>query len=99
VVGDPIDLDVRELEWDETNVRHVLEHGVSREEVEEVLARAPQFYINLPSRSGTHVMLGPDDRERFLYVVLVESVRSGNWRVVTAYRYNRRRALRLYRSN
>jgi len=97
VAEDPIDLDVDSLEWDERNLTHVAQHGVTREEIETVLANAPQFFANLPERSGTHVMIGPDANDRFLFVVLAETATKDVWRVITAYRYARRRALRYYR--
>ena len=97
MVGDPSQIDVQDLEWDEGNLAHLADHGVQRTEVDAVLQNAPQFFANLPERSGTHVMLGPNANGRFLYVVLAESARRGVWRVITAYRYSRRRALRYYR--
>ena len=62
-----------------------------------MLANAPQFFANVPERSGTHVMIGPHANDRFLFVVLAETTTLGVWRVITAYRYARRRALRLFR--
>ncbi|HEU0074791.1 MAG TPA: BrnT family toxin [Dehalococcoidia bacterium] len=97
MAGDPIDLDVDSLEWDERNLTHVADHGVTRDEVEAVLANAPQFFADLPERSGTHVMIGPDANNRFLFVVLAETATRNVWRVITADRYARRRALRHYR--
>jgi hypothetical protein len=62
-----------------------------------VLANAPQFFANLPERSGTHVMIGPYANDRFLFIVLAETPIRDVWRVITAYRYQRKRALRHYR--
>ncbi len=97
LVGEPAEINVERLELDDRNLRHLAEHGVTGDAVEEVLSIAPQFFTNLPDRSGTHVMVGPDANGRFLFVVLSEGIRRGQWRVITAYRYNHRRALRFYR--
>ena len=97
MVGEPEEIDVQEFEWDEWNTAHLAEHGVLRSDVDAVRLNAPLFFANLPDRSGSHVMIGPDAAGGFFYVVLVESERAGVWRVITAYRYARRRALRYYR--
>jgi hypothetical protein len=96
VVGEPDEIELVELEWDQVNQTHIAEHGVTAREIEEVRNVAPKFYRNLPDRGGTHVMIGPDSNGRFYYVVLAASSKAGHWRVITAYRYTRRRALRLY---
>ena len=96
MVGDSSNIDVREFEWDESNLSHVAEHGVAREDVESVRDNAPRFFANLPNRSGTHVMVGPDSSGRFYYVVMAPGALAGTWRVITAYQYARRRALRIY---
>ena len=97
MVGGPVDIDVHELEFIEPTIAKLIDHKIRVEDVEATFANAPQFFENLPGRSGTHVMLGPDADGRFFYIVLIESSRSGVWRVITGYRYSRRRALRFYR--
>jgi hypothetical protein len=97
VVGEPADIEVTQLIWQDESIRHVERHGVKMDAVEEVLANRPEFFEDLPGRSGTHVMLGPDLSGRFVYVVLAPDILEGEWVVVTAFPYGRRRALRHYR--
>ena len=97
MVGEPADIEVSNLELQDTNVEKLLGHGFTPSDVLGVFANEPQFFSNLPARSGTHVMLGPDAEDRFFYIVLIESAPAGTWRVITGYPYSRRRALRYYR--
>jgi hypothetical protein len=62
----------------------------------DVLAIAPRFFLNLPGRGGTHVVIGPDREGQFCYISMVE-VTPGRWRPVTGWKLGRR-AERLYNS-
>jgi hypothetical protein len=97
VVGESADIEVAQLEFIEPTIAKLTGHRVRIEDVERTLTNAPEFVHNLPGRSGTHVMLGPDSRGRFFYVVLIATLEAGVWRVVTGYPYDKRRALRNYR--
>jgi len=90
MVGEPEDIDVEELEFDEHNISHLAQHGVSREAVEEVQRNAPRYFRNLPDRSGSHVMIGPDENSKFLLVVLRPPATTRRWRPVTAWPLGRR---------
>lgn len=97
MVGDSADIEVNDLEFGDVTVTKLVGHEVTPTDVLAVLANEPQFFKNLPGRSGSHVMLGPNMEDRFFYIVLVESSKPGTWNVVTGYHYSRRRALRFYR--
>ncbi|HEX5139402.1 MAG TPA: hypothetical protein VFX19_00530 [Dehalococcoidia bacterium] len=97
MVGEPADIEVTELIWLEASIAHIAKHGLSQSDVEEVLDIAPQFFEDLPGRSGTHIILGPNASGRFIYVVIAPEEFEGEWVVVTAFPYNRRRAMRHYR--
>jgi hypothetical protein len=78
------DIEVEALQWDEENISHLARHGVKRASAEYVLAVSPRFFHNLEGRGGIHVMIGPDQDGRYLYVSLRESdIYIGYWRPIT----------------
>ena len=97
MVGEPADIVVERLTWTAEAVVHVRRHGVTPADIDEVFANAPRYFEDLPGRSGTHIMLGPNASGRFLYVVIAPGVFEGEWVIVTAYPYSRQRALRHYK--
>jgi hypothetical protein len=94
---EPADIVIESLLWDERSEAKIEAHELRREQIEEVVANAPQIFKNLPDRSAEYLMIGPDFVGRFYYVPIVSTRRRGEWYVVTAYRISRRRALRYYR--
>jgi uncharacterized DUF497 family protein len=79
-----------EFEWDEHNLRHVFEespHGLTPAIVRAISRRRPKLFPNEPGqgRSGSHVMIGPDERNRFWTVVLLE-LDDDRWRPITGWR-------------
>jgi uncharacterized DUF497 family protein len=79
-----VSLDVGELAFDDENEAKLAAHGVTIEEVLQVLDGAPRFFGNRRDRRATHVMLGPTFGGRLL-VVPLEEWGSGIWRPVTAF--------------
>ena len=77
---------ISEIEWTESDVEHLARHGVTPEEVEEVLAAGPLW-----RRGRTHpetgrrslYALGKTDAGRYLFIV-VSPRRRGRARCVTA---------------
>ena len=53
---------IEELHWDEWNVEHIARHGVTYEEVEEVLQDAPLF---IRIRADRVHMIGQTDAGRY----------------------------------
>ena len=94
VVGESVDIEVVELQWDGPIVTHIARHDVSRGDVEYALANNPLFFMNLPGQSATHLMIGRDGRDRILYVPILMTVVPGRWLVVSA--WESRFARRLY---
>ena len=100
MVGDSTEdaIQVDSFEWTDENIEHVLEsrHHATVEDVEEVRRNSPRLFLNLPLKSGTHVMIGPNLRGQFFYVVLVKTETPGRWRPITAYRVSKARGQRVY---
>jgi hypothetical protein len=91
-------IEVSALVWDERNEAKLAAHGVTPEDIENVLANAPRFFVNLPERTAEFIIIGPDFEGRFYYVPIVPTHEAGVWYVVTAFPVNRRRALRVYKN-
>ncbi|MFF5109953.1 hypothetical protein [Streptosporangium sp. NPDC000509] len=73
----------RAIYWTERSEEHIARHGVTPEEVEQVVFTRP--YWEAAGREGSTLIYGVTDDGRYLLVVLVESVaESGAWYVVTA---------------
>ena len=85
MIREQVDIDVLGLEWDAENEAHVAEHGLAVEDVVAVFQNNPMFFRNLLNRGGTHVMIGYDQRNRSLYISIVETMTEGVWRVVTGW--------------
>ena len=98
MVGEPAEIDVVELEITDENAGHLARHGVTRENVLDVLRQAPRFFHNLADRGGSHVMIGPDSTGRFFYIAIRPTITQGRWRPVTGWPMNRRGAMQIYES-
>ncbi len=70
-VGEPADIEVDDLDWDAQNVEHIARHDVMPEDVEFALRNGARFFLNLPGRSATHVMVSRDQWRRVLYVPIL----------------------------
>jgi len=66
----------------ETGEPHIYDHGVSEEEVEEVLRRPGE---DLPARNNSRSIIGQTDDGRHLRVIGVRDPGQGSIFVVTAY--------------
>ena len=89
-------IQVSGLVWDALSEAKIAVHGLSIQDVEAVRHNAPKFFTNLPGRSADYVMLGPDEDGRFVFAAIVSTHDPERWYVVTAFRLERRRALRIY---
>ncbi|GAA1390306.1 hypothetical protein GCM10009639_18900 [Kitasatospora putterlickiae] len=72
-----------EIYWTDRSEEHIARHGVTPDEVEQVVFTRPRWFAS--GREGTTLCLGVTDAGRHLLVVLAVStaVRSG-WYCVTA---------------
>ena len=66
----------------QTGVPHIYEHGVSEEEVQEVLASPGE---DRPGKEGARVALGRTSAGRFLRVIYVPDPKPNSVFVITAY--------------
>jgi uncharacterized DUF497 family protein len=78
-------VDVSELLFDDDNEAKFAEHGVTIEEVAQVLHGVPQFRKNRAERRATHLMIGRTFGGRWLIVPIERCGSSGVWRPVTAF--------------
>lgn len=77
-------LDVDDLLFDDANEAKFAVHGVTVEEVQEVLDGNPRFYENRLRRRASHVLMGLTFDGRLL-VIPIERITQGLWRPVTAF--------------
>ncbi len=64
---------ITEILWTESDVAHLARHGVTREEVEEVLAAAPVWRrgrIHPQTKRKSVYALGQTEAGRYLFIVL-----------------------------
>ena len=85
MVGEPVEIAIEALIWDEEIERHFARHLVNHGNVMAVLDSDPITHENLPGRSGTHVMIGPDDSGRILYVSIKPTDMPNVWEPVTGW--------------
>lgn len=55
--------------WDEQNIEHIANHGVSPEETEQVIDDTP---LIIRAKQGKYIAFGQTDAGRYLVVVFVE---------------------------
>ena len=97
MVGDSSNIVVSGFLWDyslQGNVAHLALHDVKPDDVYAVLSNSPIFFDNVPGRTATHVMVGPDNKDRVLYVALLATSESGIWQPVAG--WESRLARRIY---
>jgi hypothetical protein len=85
MVREPVDIEILSWEFDEENTEHLARHDVAPEDVLSVWSGSPAFFVNLPDRSGTHIMVGEDSRARWLYIAILETSVHGCWRSITGW--------------
>jgi hypothetical protein len=78
-----------EFEWDDHNLCHVFEespHGLTPAIVRTIASRRPKLFPNHTGlgRTGSHLMIGPDDRNRLWTVVLLD-LGDDHWRPITGW--------------
>ena len=89
-----------DFQWDEDNLRHVLvesPRGVTPRLLSEIADGAPKLFQNSPlaGRTGSHLMVGPDAKERFWTIVLLY-MHDDIWRPLTGWPSTQLQ-IRLYR--
>jgi uncharacterized DUF497 family protein len=74
-------MEIREFEWDDSNIEHIAKHGVSPDEVEDVAFDDDPWIKK--GRKGSRYMLGYTIAGRYLFVVY-KSKGKGIARVITS---------------
>lgn len=101
MVGEPLDEvpTMNSLFWDQDrngNVEHIAAHGVTPDDVAEVLELKPRFFQDRHD-SLSVIALGPNSAGRYLAIVLTPTFVRGEWAVVTAHWLTKRRGENLFR--
>jgi hypothetical protein len=81
------DIEIREFEFDARNLSH-FSHGLTDIVIWDVWAGDFGVFVNppQPTRSGTHLMIGPDSTGRLWTIVVVEvDQEAGRWRPITGW--------------
>jgi uncharacterized DUF497 family protein len=72
------------FDWDEGNIAHIAEHGVSPIETEDVVTNSP-LDIGYESRNGELRLRQAAETSAGRILAVISTVRSGRTRVITAY--------------
>jgi hypothetical protein len=73
---------IQNISWDQETVDHIANHGVSPEEVEQVLFNDYDIPVIMRGKENKYLAYGKTDSGRFLFVVWVSKYRKT--RIVTA---------------
>src|SRR3954463_16631775 len=96
MVGERVNITVLDLIWDAVNEDHFYRHHIRRADVMSVLHGEPRFFLNLPNRAGTHVMLGSTAVGVFFLVTMRRTDIPDVWRPITGWHLGDRKGRRLY---
>ncbi|HZL26115.1 MAG TPA: BrnT family toxin [Acidobacteriaceae bacterium] len=72
------------FDWNEANIAHIAEHGVTPQEAEEVITNSP-LDIDYAERNGEIRIRQVGETAARRYLVVISTLRSGKTRVVTSY--------------
>jgi hypothetical protein len=78
-------ISVDAFEWDDDNEAECGNHGLSPEIAFEVLIGMARFFLNKPRRTGTHMMIGPDNTGRCWTIPMLKTTKTNVWRPITGY--------------
>lgn len=78
-------VEIRTLVWDERNEEHLVEHGVTVREVNQVVENPHVVVRNRKRRSAQLLMIGRTHGGRVLTVALARTSTANMWRPVTAF--------------
>ncbi|MBI2909376.1 MAG: hypothetical protein HYX92_17160 [Chloroflexi bacterium] len=76
---------VEDLEFDDANVEHLWNHGISDADVIALLDGKFVVLRNKRGHSGAYKIIGRDKNRHLITVVIVESDVKGRWRPVTGW--------------
>jgi hypothetical protein len=84
-VQDPSEIEVFGLNWDDGCESHCARHGLTPLTAEEVKDGRPKIFENVPRKTGTHIMIGPDSTGRCWTIIIRPAGRRGWWRPITGW--------------
>lgn len=73
------------IEWDENNIHHATRHGVSVNEIEQVIASGPVYRRNKRGRAADLLAVGVTDGGRRVVVALSWDAATRTVRPITAW--------------
>jgi uncharacterized DUF497 family protein len=89
------EIEVDSLLIDEAKEAYIATKGVSFNNILEVFANAPHFFVSYNEVGSRYAMLGPNLSGRYLLTAIAQ-IDEGVWRVVSAYWLRSTRGRRLY---
>ncbi len=78
-------IDPDDIEWDDSNSEHATRHGVTVDEITQVLLNNPRVHRNRKGRSGDVIVLGATDGGRRIVVVVAWQMDRRVVRPITAW--------------
>jgi uncharacterized DUF497 family protein len=76
---------IAELEFDDSNVSKLWEHGITPQEITQILQNAFTVRRNKKNRAGSRQLIGFTDAGRLLTVILAPTHDPERWRPVTGW--------------
>jgi hypothetical protein len=76
---------VREFEWDDGNLQHFADKGLTAEDVDAMLGSRITIKRNKRHASGSYKFLGRGRGGRRLTIVVTETSTPGRWRPITGW--------------
>lgn len=64
------ELDPLDIQWDDYNREHATGHGISTDEIDQVIINRPSYRKNKAGRSGDYLAVGATDGGRRVVVVV-----------------------------
>ncbi len=79
---------IEEWEWDDGNIEHLADRGITPELVEdEIWLEAPKYNANRKDRTASHFMIGPDRGGRMWTICILQVADDpATWRAITGWR-------------
>ncbi len=79
-------MEIRRLDWRPANIAKLLAHGITRDEVQEIVDRDAWVSTVRPAYPNQARIIGPTHEGRMLTIVLEEMGDATVWRPVTGWR-------------
>jgi uncharacterized DUF497 family protein len=73
------------IEWDDSNLIHATRHGISAEEIDQVIANGPLYRRNKRGRSADYLACGTTDGGRSVVIAVEWQATTRRVRPITAW--------------